>query len=440
MSDTQIPGSGKSQRADALEKLLEISKRLGESSDLPAVLGAIIDALRDLLGADRATVFTYDEATSELVIHVAHGVVGSTDGEIRLPSTAGIAGACATSRQLINIPDAYADARFNREVDKRTGYKTKSILAIPLVDHAGLLVGVAQVLNASKGAFDRADEQLASGIAAQAGIALRRAHLIQDHLDKVKLQQEMSVAKEIQESAFPKQLPTHPAYDIAARSTPAEECGGDAYDIFGLRDGTISAADEPAERIFFLLADATGHGVGPALSSMQTRGMLRICARLGQSLGPIAREMNVQLSEDLPPGRFVTGWLGILDLATATMEIFSAGQGPIYVYRRTQDLFEEIESDAPPFGILVPGLACGIPRQITLEVGDMLVLITDGYYEAMSPSRALWAEQGVFEVIRRTKDLPAQQIIAELDRCSLAFAQAPATDDDRTAIIVKRRF
>lgn len=440
MSDTPNLVSAKSQRADALEKLLEISKRLGESSDLPAVLGTIIDALRDLLDADRATVFTFDESTSELIIHVAHGVAGSTDGEIRLPSTTGIAGACATSRQLINIPDAYADTRFNREVDKRTGYQTKSILAIPLVDHEGSLVGVAQVLNTRKGTFDLVDEQLAIGIAAQAGIALRRAHLIQDHLDKVKLQQEMSVAKEIQESAFPKQIPTHPAYDIAGRSTPAEECGGDAYDIFGLRDGTISATDEPAERIFFLIADATGHGVGPALSSMQARGMLRICARLGQALGPIAREMNAQLSEDLPPGRFVTGWLGILDLARATLEVFSAGQGPIYIYRRAQDLFEEIDSDAPPFGILVPGLINDVPRQITLGVGDILVLITDGYYEAMSPTRALWAERGVFEVIRRAKDLSSQQIIEELDRCSLAFAQAPATDDDRTAIIVKRRF
>lgn len=441
MSHTERKIEPKENRTGALEKLLEISKRLGESSDLTVVLGVIIDALRDLLDADRATVFTYDEQTNELVIHVAHGVASDAGGGvIRFPASAGIAGACATTRSIINIPDAYADGRFNRDVDKRTGYRTKSILAIPLVDHGGDLVGVAQVLNTTKGVFDTADEQLAGGIAAHAGIALRRAHLIQDHLDKVKLQKEMSVAKEIQESSFPKLLPSHPAYDIAAFNTPAEECGGDAYDVFGLRANTIANSDEPADSIFFFIADATGHGVGPALSSMQARGMLRISARLGQPLGPIAREINIQLSEDLPAGRFVTGWLGILDLATAKIECFSAGQGPVYIYRRENDQFEEIDSDAPPFGILVPGFSYDETRRIELGAGDMLVLITDGYYEAMSPDQTLWSEQGVFEVIRRMKNESADAIRKELDRCSLAFAQAKATDDDRTAIIVKRLF
>ena len=440
MPHNQEKTTGKGHHDGALEKLLEISKRLGESSDLPVVLGVIIDALRDLLDADRATVFTYDRNTNELVIHVAHGVAGSSSGEIRFPATAGIAGACATSREIINIPDAYADDRFNREVDKRTGYRTKSILAIPLVDHSGDLVGVAQVLNTRKGVFDSADEQLGAGIASQAGIALRRAHLIQDHLDKVKLQQEMSVAKEIQESCFPKFLPAHPAFDIAAFSTPAEECGGDAFDVFGMRDGTIANSDEAADKVFFFIGDATGHGVGPALSSMQARGMLRISARLGQKLGPIAREMNTQLNEDLPSGRFVTGWLGILDLATASIECFSAGQGPVYVYRREKDHFEEIDSDAPPFGILMPGFSYEETRIVVLGAGDMLILITDGYYEAMSPAQTLWSEHGVFEVIRRLKDESADAIRQELDRCSLEFAQAKATDDDRTAIIVKRLF
>ncbi|MEI6877919.1 MAG: SpoIIE family protein phosphatase [Planctomycetota bacterium] len=379
MPYNQEKKTAKGHHDGALEKLLEISKRLGESSDLPVVLGVIIDALRDLLDADRATVFTYDKNTNELLIHVAHGVAGSSNAEIRFPATAGIAGACATSREIINIPDAYADDRFNREVDKRTGYRTKSILAIPLVDHSGDLVGVAQVLNTRKGVFDSADEQLGAGIASQAGIALRRAHLIQDHLDKVKLQQEMSVAKEIQESCFPKFLPAHPAFDIAAFSTPAEECGGDAFDVFGMRDGTIANCDEAADKVFFFLGDATGHGVGPALSSMQARGMLRISARLGQKLGPIAREMNTQLNEDLPSGRFVTGWLGILDLATASIECFSAGQGPVYVYRREKDHFEEIDSDAPPFGILMPGFSYEETRIVELGAGDMLILITDGY-------------------------------------------------------------
>ncbi|MBM4101638.1 MAG: GAF domain-containing protein, partial [Phycisphaerae bacterium] len=146
--------------AEALRQLLDLSKKLGETSDLASVLGAVINALRDLLHADRATVFTYDRRSEELIIHVAHGVGGS-GSEVRIPISGGIAGACATSRQIINIPDAYADPRFNRDVDRQTGYVTKSILAVPLLDDQGELVGVAQVLNAKSGTFDDDDSRLA---------------------------------------------------------------------------------------------------------------------------------------------------------------------------------------------------------------------------------------------------------------------------------------
>jgi hypothetical protein len=124
------------------DKLLELSRKLAETGDLPSILSLVIDALRDLLDADRATVFEYDAKTDELFTQVAHGIGGAGDAPkvIRIPRAAGIAGAAATSRQIVNIPDAYEDARFNRAVDQRTGYRTRTILSIPLLDHDGQLV------------------------------------------------------------------------------------------------------------------------------------------------------------------------------------------------------------------------------------------------------------------------------------------------------------
>jgi len=147
-------GSLQGLPADAVAKLLAVSRRLAETGELADVLSTVIDALRDLLSAERATVFEYDAGADQLFTQVAHGI-GDREGQgiIRIPSSRGIAGAAATSRQIINIPDAYTDERFNREVDLRTGYRTRSILAIPLVDHDGGLVGVAQVLNREGGPF-----------------------------------------------------------------------------------------------------------------------------------------------------------------------------------------------------------------------------------------------------------------------------------------------
>jgi len=424
---------------EALRKLLDLSKKLGETSDLASVLGAVINALRDLLHADRATVFTYDRRSKELIIHVAHGVGGS-GSEVRIPVSGGIAGACATSRQIINIPDAYADPRFNRDVDRRTGYVTKSILAVPLLDDQGELVGVAQVLNAKSGTFDDDDSRLAQGIASQAAIALRRAQLIEDHIDRARLLKEIAVAKEIQEGAFPKCIPEHPAFDVAARSTPAEDCGGDSFDVFGTRESTICGKEEAADQLVMFLADATGHGVGPAISSMQARGMMRMGVRLGRQIDQIANEMNMQLQEDLPPGRFITAFLATLNLTSWALEVFSAGQGPVYIYRRTTDTFEEIESDTPPFGIIIPGFGEGPCRTFHIGIGDILVLITDGYFEAQSPLHECWGEGAVCALIRRLRDEPCDAICSALDQGALEFAQASATDDDRTAIILRRRF
>ena len=425
-------------REQALERMLDLSMRLGRSSELNEILGVIIDALRDLLDADRATVFTHDRARSELVIHVAHGMGDEKAKEIRIPDTAGIAGACATARTTINISDAYADARFNQAIDRSTGYRTKSILALPLIDHEGKLVGVAQVLNSRHGQFTPADERLAAGIASNAAIALRRARLIEDHLARVQLERELSVAREIQESSFPKALPTHASYDIVGRSTPATECGGDAYDLFGVQGGKLVSHEEPCESVGMLLADATGHGVGPALSSMQTRAMLRVSFRNGASLGATVTNISDQLVADLPPSRFVTAWIGRLDFPTATVECFSAGQGPVYVYRAATDAFEDLETDAPPFGIPVPDLFIGPPRTLHLDVGDLLLLLTDGYYEAMSPMRELWGERRIQNLVRSMRGSPCEAVLAALDREVLEFTKTPGTDDDRTAILVRR--
>lgn len=428
-----------SRDSEAMRQLLQLSKKLGETSDLSSVLVAVIDALRDLLNADRATVFTYDSRSAELVIHVAHGVDGA-ESEVRIPASAGIAGACATTRQVINIPDAYEDARFNREVDRRTGYITKSILAVPLLDDQGELVGVAQVLNARDGVFNSGDTLLAQGIATQAAIALRRAQLIESHIDRARLLKEMAVAKEIQEGAFPKYIPEHPAFELSARSTPTDDCGGDSFDVFGTRAATICSHDEAADRLVLFLADATGHGVGPAISAMQARGMMRMGIRLGHNVQQIAQDMNLQLTDDLPPGRFITAFIASLDLTTSTLEVFSAGQGPVYIYRHATDTFDEIESDTPPLGITIPGFGKDPCRRINFGVGDILVLITDGYFEAQSPTNQVWGESAVCEVIRRLRDEPCDSICNALDEGALAFAQASSTSDDRTAIILRRLF
>jgi sigma-B regulation protein RsbU (phosphoserine phosphatase) len=428
-------------RSDAsrADKLLELSRRLAGTGDLQSILSMVIDALRDLLDADRATVFEYDAKADELFTQVAHGLGGSAPQVIRIPAGAGIAGAAARGKRIVNIPDAYADERFNRAVDQKTGYRTKTILAIPLLDHDGVLVGVAQVLNRREGTFDAGDEALAEGLAANAAVAMRRGRLIEDRIERERLEREMDVAKEIQAETFPGEFALAPGWDIAGASEPAEFCGGDAYDVVPMAAGSIAADGVEPDGYVLTVADATGHGIASALSSVQMRGMLRLGIRLGQPLVRIAEEINTQLVEDLPNGRFVTAWFAHLDCATGEVHSISAGQGPIIVYRRAEDRFEISGADMPPLGVFTVPYGDEDSKRQSLEPGDILVAVTDGFFEAANAGRELFGEDRACDVIRRLRDAGATGIFAGLRDAAREFTSDAPLEDDQTGLVIVRR-
>ena len=422
------------------EKLLDVSRKLAATGDLPSILSVVIDALRDLLQAERATVFEFDPKAQELFTQVAHGLGGPSDAPnvIRIPMSAGIAGAAATSKQIINISDAYADERFNRAIDVKTGYRTRTILAIPLLDHDGALVGVAQVLNRHTGTFTATDESLASGLAANAAVAMKRGRLIEDRIERERLEREMDVAKDIQAGTFPKDIPHVLGWDIAGESCPAEFCGGDAYDVIPLLDGSIAAEGSEPDGYVFTIADATGHGVASALSSMQMRGMLRLGLRLGQPIVKLAEEINAQLCEDLPDGRFVTAWLARLDCRTGAVHTISAGQGPILIYSRATDTFVTQGADMPPLGVVALPYSEDDSQHYVLASGDILVAITDGFYEAADPGRTLFDEDRIRDIVRGVRDRSSREILDAIKREVHAFTQHAPLEDDQTGLIIKR--
>lgn len=153
--------------------LLEIMGAISEQN-LDTLLLTITRGSSTVLDADRSTLFVVDRVKKQIWSKVAQG---AGMAEIRIPIGAGIAGQVALTGEIINIPDAYADPRFNREVDKKTGYRTRSILCMPMKDAGGKIIGVFQILNKVSGAFTAADEQLLGAFASQAAVAVKNAML-----------------------------------------------------------------------------------------------------------------------------------------------------------------------------------------------------------------------------------------------------------------------
>ena len=145
--------------------------------DLGSLLQRVMAEATRMLNADRATLFLNDEKTNELFSRVA---MGEGIGEIRLPNTAGIAGTVFTSGKSMNIPYAYADLRFNPAFDKQTGYFTRSILCVPVINKEGKVIGCTQVLNKTGGKFTNEDESRLKAFTQQVAIALENAKLFED--------------------------------------------------------------------------------------------------------------------------------------------------------------------------------------------------------------------------------------------------------------------
>lgn len=166
----------KIQNLQKLTLLLDVMKSLASELDINTLLPLIMKKTTEVMDADRSTLFLIDEKTNELWSKVAQG---AGIAEIRFPKHLGIAGHVATTGQTVNIAEAYEDARFNKEIDKKTGYRTKTILCMPVKDTDGKILGVIQVLNKKDGIFTSEDEELLSSFAVQASIAIKNANLFE---------------------------------------------------------------------------------------------------------------------------------------------------------------------------------------------------------------------------------------------------------------------
>ena len=258
----------------------------------------------------------------------------------------------------------------------------------------------------------------------------------------LKMERDMQLARQIQQDTFPQELPQLNGYQIAAWNMPAEQAGGDTYDVIGLSrptgDGSAQLALKKADIGVFLLADATGHGIGPALLVTQVRAMIRLAARMGGDPASIIRHMNAQLCSDLKEGRFITAWFGWLNAAGHRLYSFSAGQGPLLYLNAREQTWQVYGADMPPLGAF-EDVRITLPEPIAMMPGDIFAVLSDGLIEAVDPAGNMFGKERIMEVLRAHRTAAAADILAALRREIDAFTGSAPPDDDCTAIIIKRQ-
>ena len=409
------------QLVDDLRVLLEVSRQLGASTELLPLLQAVERATLRVLDCERVSIFLYEPYADELYSKVATGVT-----EIRFSAKTGIAGEAVRTNSIINVPDAYADPRFNRAVDKQTGFRTRNLLTFCLTGYDGQVVGVLQALNKRDGDFTAADEDLAVTLSSLAGVAVQRQMLLDEYAEKQRLQRDLAVAREIQQSLLPDTAPQVEGYDLAGWNKPADETGGDCYDFMLLADG----------RWGLMLADATGHGIGPALMVSECRALLRAAIVSGDDLTTGVQRANRLLVDDVPSGRFVTTFFGVLDANLHQIQYLSAGHGPLLHFKATGERIE-LPASTLPMGIL-PELDATTPPPINLDPGDVLLLVTDGFFEWANPQDEQFGTRRIFDLVQAHRQASSAELIGLLHQAVLDFANGVPQADDLTAIVIRR--
>jgi sigma-B regulation protein RsbU (phosphoserine phosphatase) len=405
-----------------LKQLLEISRHLASMTDLERILNLIIDRAAKLLDVERATVFLYDSSTEELYIEAALEKL-----DLRFSTDVGIAGAAAREREIVMVNDAYSDDRAYRDVDLLTGFRTRNLLAGPLLDYDGQLVGVLELINKKARGFDSSYIYPFEILSAQAGIALQRARLIQNKLEKSKIEFELAIAGQIQRQLLPDEPKTIPGYKVKVYFCPSERVGGDYYDFIKLEDGSWT----------FLVGDATGHGIGPALISAETRALVRGVMSVNPDLRKVITTVNDLLVESIPEDKFITTFFGRLNPSTHRMEYASAGQSPILLHRGKTNEVKMLKTTSIPLGIF-PGYEHQNSDQIDFFPGDTLSILTDGIPEYRNSGGEVFGFKRIEDCLRRCGEESLEIMLNTLINEMQAFAGDFPQQDDITVLMIRR--
>jgi len=256
------------------------------------------------------------------------------------------------------------------------------------------------------------------------GAALHEAEM-QRQLKQV--EHDLEVARSIQQSLLPRTRPAIKGLEISGWNLPADATGGDYFDWKKLRDG----------RLVVTVADVTGHGIGPALLASVCRAYARSSFDTHDNVVKALQHINQFFCEDITDGRFATFVAAVCSGEMGRVELLSAGHGPLFVYSSANDSFQGIAAQSIPLGLL-PELNSSEPVILDLNLGDMVVLATDGFFEWENKDEEQFGVERLTEAIRSARHLPPEEIIAEVYNAVRKFANGTKQMDDLTAVVIKR--
>jgi sigma-B regulation protein RsbU (phosphoserine phosphatase) len=404
-----------------LRRILEAVKLLNSTIDLSELTSIILKIVREEVGVDRGTVFVIDMGRRELRSVVAQGV---EDSEIRVPIGNGIAGTVAANGEIIDILDAYSDSRFNPSFDTTLEYRTRDIYCMPIINRDGSIVGVLELLN-RKAQFQEDDMEFLRDVSVHVGLALENAWFHRQLVEKKKIEQELVLAREIQQNFYPNLPENIGGVQISASSTMCEAVGGDYLDYYPVSDG----------RFIVMLGDVSGKGIGAALVMTSLHATCRALLRNMHSLERIMLILNETLVETTRVQTFVTLMAALVDPVGGKLHCVCAGHNPPLVVDPDGNSRWLERGGSPPVGLFSD---LKFAREIyEIPHGATVVIYTDGVTDAEDLTDEQFGMDRLNAVVCTHHTESAAEIHDAVRASLQEFMGERTPTDDSTLIVLK---
>jgi serine phosphatase RsbU (regulator of sigma subunit) len=430
------PGSGSSGGLRKLNMLLEATKLLHSQLPLDAVLGTMLDHAVSVTDADRGLLLEAD-AAGKLQVRYARRAGGMRlPPESLTPSQTAIQLALRQGSPVITEDVAQADMDL-QVAQSIVAQRLRSVVVIPLyamsranTDESmvnikrGQSLGVIYLDSRRPAAFSKLDRQILDALAADAASILDNARLVERERERQRMEQEINIARDIQQALLPKDFRDFPHLSVRGINFPCLSVGGDYFDVFPLGDN----------RTAFLIADVSGKGLGAALLTTMLQGALSAMS-LGTDPALVFNHVNKFLCSHAEVGRYATMFFGILD-TEGHLEFINAGHpSPILLRKGVAE--EAFAEGSFPVGLVPEAEYTAVC--LKLEPGDTMVLFSDGVTEAMDPAEELYGVPRLRELLNGRLECPLE----DLQKCVLesveTFTKGASQADDLTLLIVRYR-
>ncbi len=408
---------------EELSVLNEISTAISSTQPLEQIIDLIVRKCVKHLTVEQGAVMLLDEKDQEKPFRTMIRKQDSVSNYLPYRLDAQLTGWMLKNKTPLLINDLEKDARFKFMVNAE--FPIHSLLSVPM-NVKGKMIGLLTVFNKKTNiGFSNNDQRLLGIIAAQSAQIIENARLYQEEKALRHLQEEMRLAYEIQVDLLPKVQPKVFGYQIAGKSIPAKDVGGDYFDFIKV--------DE--ERLAFCIADISGKGIPAAILMANLQASLRGQAKLDRPCKDCVSFTSDILFHSTAPNKFATLFYGILNSKTHEITYCNAGHNEPFLFSKENNLTKL------SVGGLVAGIVPSYPFEetsIPVNQGGLLVLFSDGITEAMNSNEEEFNEDRLKEVILKNRNELPENLIEIVFKEIQKFCNSAEQMDDMTIVVIKR--